>query len=123
MKKSVLFFGCIMCVAVLFGQNKASIKSKSTISETSETPKQAKVGNERVSDYLQFEKKIIAWTTTSKIPSSTPKHKVGQSRAEYAEILLYWAKDNLSIINEKYKIKLTDEAQFQALLKKIQETK
>lgn len=122
MKKGLLLVASIIATVVVFGQNN-TLKNSDRLSETSEPPSALSEGTEKVSDYYQFEKKLLMWTVGSTIPTSVPKHKSSQTRPEYAETILYWAKNNVDLIEEKYKIKFTDETQFQSLLKRIKESK
>ena len=121
MKKNILLAGCMIFSAAIFAQSDASIQKGNGLKSESKTA--TNIGNQRVSDYFQFEKKILKWTAEREIPASVPKHIEGQTKSQYAEIILNWAKNNLSLINDEFKIKLTDEVQFKKMLEKAKQAK
>jgi hypothetical protein len=122
MKKSILLVGCVVFASVVFGQSSVDSKNVDRLSSTSETPTKSAVGNERVSDYYQFEKKLMTWTKGRTIPASVPKHEA-QSKSDYAVIILNWAKDNKELLEDKFKAKVSDDAQFAKMIAKAKELK
>jgi hypothetical protein len=123
MKKSILLVGSIVFASIVFGQTNTNVKSGDGLSSTSETPTRLAVGNEKVSDYFQFEKKIISWVKGVVIPASVPKHKISQSKSDYALVLLDWAKDNENLLQDKFKAKISDDVQYAEMITKAKEIK
>ena len=107
-----------MFAAFVFGQSGVDSKKMNRLSSTTEAPTRPVVGNERVSDYFQFEKKLLKWTKGETIPASVPKHQAAQSKSDYAVILLNWAKANQGLLEDDFKAKISDETTFANMLKK-----
>jgi hypothetical protein len=123
MKKNILLAVLFISSFTLMAQSSRDLNKSTRLSETSEKVVVKKNENQRVSDYFQFEKKIAKWSISNDIPSSTPIHKDGQSRNDYAEVLLDWAKNNQNLIKEEFRDKLTDPVKYNQLLNNIKRTK
>jgi hypothetical protein len=123
MKKSILLVSCIVLVTLVFGQSSIDKTNVSKISSTTEAPTKPNVSNEVVSDYFQFEKKLIQWTKGRIIPTSVPKHQITQSKSDYAVIILHWAKNHQGLLEDKFKAKVADETSFANMIKKAEALK
>jgi len=66
--------------------------------------KEVKLSTEIIGEgqYLNYDKEIMLRTINGDIPSTFPKHIKGQSKEQYNQVVLEWARNNKHLIKSEY---------------------
>jgi hypothetical protein len=66
--------------------------------------KEVKLSTEIIGEgqYLNYNKEIMLRTIDGDIPSTFPKHIKGQSKEQYNQVIMEWARNNKNLIKSEY---------------------
>lgn len=104
LSKITLTIAALVFATMSYAQS--SVQSKV---EARKVSSQSKVDSKSITNndgYMNQSREILSRLKVKEIPASFPKYKEGQTREEYKEVMMEWAKANKEMLNPEFKRKL-----------------